>query len=130
MKTIVLIAILLALSGCANTQVERVESIKADLIVLGKIKSDHEFDVANRDLIEIWNGYTFEIYNKKEKVIYFISSGEKCVIKNYENKFFLVFLNEKSFISGDHKDKKYQAIMCIPIDEETMLDISGGVDIF
>jgi hypothetical protein len=105
------------LHGCSTNQSHPENSIESDAVYIGQFKSVEEFNVAQGDVIEVWNRYQFEILHHIQ--IEFVSSGSECRVNKITDDYFVVFLTKQLFLSRDGEEEEFQTVLCIKMDSET-----------
>lgn len=109
--------VIFLINGCATNQSLPQNSIQSDAVFIGQFKSVEEFDVAQGDVIEVWNRYQFEIIGQKQ--IEFVSSGPECRIEKITDDYYVVFLTKQLFLTTDGDKEPFQAVLCMKMDSET-----------
>lgn len=112
-----LLIVIFLINGCTTNQSHPQNSIQSDAVFIGQFTSVEEFDVAQGDVIEIWNGYQFEIIGQKQ--IEFVSSGSECRIEKITDDYFVVFLTKQLFLTTDGDKERFQAVLCMKMDAKT-----------
>lgn len=112
-----LLVLVLIINGCSTNQSHPENSIKSDAVYIGQFKSVEEFNVAQGDVIEVWNRYQFEILPHIQ--IEFVSSGSECRVDKITDDYFVVFLTKQLFLSRDGEEEEFQSVLCIKMDSAT-----------
>jgi hypothetical protein len=112
-----LLTVIFLINGCATSQSPPQNSIQSDAVFIGQFKSVEDFDVAQGDVIEVWNRYQFELLNQKQ--IEFVSSGAGCRVDKITQDYFVAFLAKQKFITVNGTTEEYQAVLCMKMDSET-----------
>ena len=107
--------LLTAISGCA-ANAHKYASLRADLIVEGKITSRAAFDVMEGDVAVIWSRYVLQTRQEPHDSIEFVSEYP-CPAPSSADQLYLVLLNRWSFYSGEGKTIHLRVLRCAKLDD-------------